>query len=88
MGAYEQDPPPPAGQHGLRMAQVWRFPQPLSAYRIGRAGVLPEVQSRPLEQATMRLYRLIGKFARDGRLNQLIYLSRYRYNYRRGASTA
>ncbi len=39
------------------------------------AGVLPEVQSRPLEQATMRLYRLIGKFARDGRLDQLMEIN-------------
>lgn len=77
MGAYEQDRRRPPDSTVLRMAQVYDFPylcyQHIASGELG--GVLPEVQSRPLEQATMRLVRLIGKFARDGRLDQLLEIN-------------
>ena len=38
-------------------------------------GVLPEVTPTSLEQATMRLVRLIGKFAKSGRLDQLLEIN-------------
>ena len=62
MGAYEQDRRRPPDSTVLRMAQVYDFPylcyQHIASGELG--GVLPEVQSKPLEQATMRLVRLIG----------------------------
>lgn len=38
-------------------------------------GTLPDVQAKPLEQATMRLVRLIGTFAKSGRLDQLLEIN-------------
>lgn len=77
LGAYEQDRRRPPDSTVLRMAQLYDFPylcyQHIAAGDLG--GVLPEVQSKPLEQATMRLVRLIGKFAKTGRLDQLLEIN-------------
>ena len=37
--------------------------------------LLPDVRQKSLEQATMRLVRLIGKFAKSGRLDQLLEIN-------------
>ncbi|MGI6181491.1 MAG: helix-turn-helix domain-containing protein [Agathobaculum sp.] len=77
LGAYEQDRRRPPDSTVLRMAQVYDFPylcyQHIALGDLG--GTLPEVQERPLEQATMRLVRLIGTFARTGRLDQLMEIN-------------
>ena len=74
LGAYEQDRRRPPDSTVLRMAQLYDFPylcyQHIASGELG--GVLPEVTPTSLEQATMRLVRLIGKFAKSGRLDQLL----------------
>ena len=59
------------------MAQLYDFPylcyQHIASGELG--GVLPEVTPTSLEQATMRLVRLIGKFAKSGRLDQLLEIN-------------
>lgn len=77
LGAYEQDRRRPPDSTVLRMAQLYDFPylcyQHIQAGALGSA--LPVVQVTPLEQATMRLVRLIGKFAKSGRLDQLLEIN-------------
>ena len=77
LGAYEQDRRRPPDSTVLRMAQVYDFPylcyQHIQSGDL--AGVLPEVGIRTLEHATMRLIRLIGRFAKDGRLDQLMEIN-------------
>ena len=77
LGAYEQDRRRPPDSTVLRMAQLYDFPVSLlSAYPVGRSRrVLPQVGVRTLEHATMRLIRLIGRFAKDGRLDQLMEIN-------------
>lgn len=59
------------------MAQLYDFPylcyQHIQSGDL--AGVLPQVGVRTLEHATMRLIRLIGRFAKDGRLDQLMEIN-------------
>ena len=73
LGAYEQDRRRPPDSTVLRMAQLYDFPylcyQHIASGELG--GVLPEVTLTSLEQATMRLVRLIGKFAKSGRLLEI-----------------
>ena len=61
----------------LLMAQLYDFPylcyQHIQSGDL--AGVLPQVGVRTLEHATMRLIRLIGRFAKDGRLDQLMEIN-------------
>ena len=77
LGAYEQDRRRPPDSTVLRMAQLYDFPylcyQHIASGELG--GALPDVQAKPLEQATMRLVRLIGKFAKSGRLDQLLEIN-------------
>ena len=77
LGAYEQDRRRPQDSTVLRMAQLYDFPylcyQHIASGELG--GVLPEVTPTSLEQATMRLVRLIGKFAKSGRLDQLLEIN-------------
>lgn len=77
LGAYEQDRRRPPDSTVLRMAQLYDFPylcyQHIQSGDL--AGVLPEVGIRTLEHATMRLIRLIGRFAKDGRLDQLMEIN-------------
>ena len=77
LGAYEQDRRRPPDSTVLRMAQLYDFPylcyQHIASGELG--GVLPEVTPTSLEQATMRLVRLIGKFAKSGRLDQLLEIN-------------
>lgn len=77
LGAYEQDRRRPPDSTVLRMAQLYDFPY-LCYQHIASGGlgsVLPEVTPKSLEQATMRLVRLIGKFAKSGRLDQLLEIN-------------
>ena len=77
LGAYEQDRRRPPDSTVLRMAQLYDFPylcyQHIASGELG--GVLPEVTPTSLEQATTRLVRLIGKFAKSGRLDQLLEIN-------------
>lgn len=77
LGAYEQDRRRPPDSTVLRMAQIYDFPylcyQHIQSGDL--AGVLPEVGIRTLEHATMRLIRLIGQFAKVGRLDDLLLIS-------------
>lgn len=77
LGAYEQDRRRPPDSTVLRMAQMYDFPylcyQHIASGELG--SVLPEVTPKSLEQATMRLVRLIGKFAKSGRLDQLLEIN-------------
>lgn len=77
LGAYEQDRRRPPDSTVLRMAQLYDFPylcyQHLQSGNLG--GVLPSIQYKPLEQATMRLVRLIGAMAHEGRLGQLMEIA-------------
>ena len=77
LGAYEQDRRRPPDSTVLRMAQLYDFPylcyQHIASGELG--GVLPEVTPTSREQATMRLVRLIGKFAKSGRLDQLLEIN-------------
>ena len=77
LGAYEQDRRRPPDSTVLRMAQLYDFPylcyQHIQSGDL--AGVLPQVGVRTLEHATMRLIRLIGRFAKDGRLDQLMEIN-------------
>ena len=77
LGAYEQDRRRPPDSTVLRMVQLYDFPylcyQHIASGELG--GVLPEVTPTSLEQATMRLVRLIGKFAKSGRLDQLLEIN-------------
>ena len=77
LGAYEQDRRRPPDSTVLRMAQLYDFPylcyQHLQTGNLG--GVLPSIQCKPLEQATMRLVRLIGAMAHEGRLGQLMEIA-------------
>lgn len=77
LGAYEQNRRRPADKVVLRMARLYDYPylcyQHLASGELG--GVLPEVKQTSLEQATMRLVRLIGKFAKSGRLDQLMEIN-------------
>lgn len=77
LGAYEQDRRRPPDSTVLRMAQLYDFPylcyQHIASGELG--SVLPEVTPKSLEQATMRLVRLIGKFAKSGRLDQLLEIN-------------
>ena len=77
LGAYEQDRRRPPDSTVLRMAQLYEFPylcyQHIQSGDL--AGVLPQVGVRTLEHATMRLIRLIGRFAKDGRLDQLMEIN-------------
>lgn len=71
------------GQRRPPDAVVWRMAtlygsmilcyQHIASGELG--GVLPEVTPTSLEQATMRLVRLIGKFAKSGRLDQLLEIN-------------
>lgn len=77
IGAYEQGRRRPPDSTVLRMAQIYDFPylcyQHIQSGDL--AGVLPEVGIRTLEHATMRLIRLIGQFAKVGRLDDLLLIS-------------
>lgn len=77
LGAYEQGRRRPPDSTVLRMAQVYDFPylcyQHIQSGDL--AGVLPEVGRKSLECATMRLIRLIGQFAKVGRLDDLLFIS-------------
>ena len=77
LGAYEQDRRRPPDSTVLRMAQLYDFPylcyQHIQSGDL--AGVLPQVGVRTLEHATMRLIRLIGRIAKDGRLDQLMEIN-------------
>lgn len=77
LGAYEQDRRRPPDSTVLRMAQLYDFPylcyQHIQSGDL--AGVLPQVGHKSLECATMRLIRLIGRFAKDGRLDQLMEIN-------------
>ena len=77
LGAYEQERRRPPDSTVLRMAQLYDFPylcyQHIQSGDL--AGVLPQVGVRTLEHATMRLIRLIGRFAKDGRLDQLMEIN-------------
>lgn len=77
LGAYEQDRRRPPDGTVLRMAQLYDFPylcyQHIQSGDL--AGVLPQVGVRTLEHATMRLIRLIGSFAKTGRLDDLLLIS-------------
>ena len=77
LGAYEQGRRRPPDSTVLRMAQLYDFPylcyQHIQSGDL--AGVLPQVGVRTLEHATMRLIRLIGRFAKDGRLDQLMEIN-------------
>ena len=72
LGAYEQDRRRPPDSTVLRMAQLYDFPylcyQHIQSGDL--AGVLPRVGHKSLECATMRLIRLIGSFAKTGRLSE------------------
>ena len=71
------------GQRRPPDAVVWRMAtlygsmilcyQHIASGELG--GTLPDVQAKPLEQATMRLVRLIGTFAKSGRLDQLLEIN-------------
>ena len=71
------------GQRRPPDAVVWRMAtlygsmilcyQHIASGELG--GTLPDVQAKPLEQATMRLVRLIGTFAKSGRLDQLMEIN-------------
>ena len=77
LGAYEQDRRRPPDSTVLRMAQLYDFPylcyQHIQSGDL--AGVLPQVGHKSLECATMRLIRLIGRFAKDGRLDKLMEIN-------------
>lgn len=77
LGAYEQDRRRPPDSTVLRMAQLYDFPylcyQHIQSGDL--AGVLPQVGHKSLECATMRLIRLIGSFAKTGRLDDLLLIS-------------
>lgn len=77
LGAYEQGRRRPPDSTVLRMAQAYDFPylcyQHIQSGDL--AGVLPEVGRKSLECATMRLIRLIGQFAKVGRLDDLLFIS-------------
>ena len=77
IGAYEQGRRRTPDSTVLRMAQIYDFPylcyQHIQSGDL--AGVLPEVGIRTLEHATMRLIRLIGQFAKVGRLDDLLLIS-------------
>ena len=72
LGAYEQDRRRPPDSTVLRMAQLYDFPylcyQHIQSGDL--AGVLPQVGVRTLEHATMRLIRLIGRFAQLMEINE------------------
>lgn len=77
LGAYEQNRRRPPDKVVLRMARLYDYPylcyQHLATGELG--DVLPEVKQTSLEQATLRLVRLIGKFAKSGRLDQLMEIN-------------
>ena len=77
IGAYEQNRRRPPDSTVLRMAQIYDFPylcyQHIQSGDL--AGVLPQVGCKSLEHATMRLIRLIGSFAKTGRLDDLLLIS-------------
>lgn len=73
LGAYEQGRRRPPDEVVCRMAQVYHSTYLCYQHLLSGAlgDVLPDVQPKQLAQATLRLLRLIGKFARSGRLDQL-----------------
>ena len=77
LGAYEQDRRRPPDSTVFRMIQLYDVPylcyQHIAAGDLG--GMLPEVQDRPLEQATMRFVRLVGKLVKTSRLDQLMEIN-------------
>ena len=77
LGAYEQDRRRPPDSTVLRRALLYDFPylcyQHIQSGEL--AGVLPQVGVRTLEHATMRRIRLIGRCAKDGRLDQLMEIN-------------
>lgn len=77
ISAYETDRRRPPDSTVLRMAQVYDFPylcyQHLQSGAL--AGVLPDVQQRSLQEAAMRIVRLVRRFADDRRLGQLLEIA-------------
>lgn len=77
LGAYEQDRRRPPDSTVLRMAQVYDFPylcyQHIQSSDMG--AVLPEVRRKPIEQATLRIVRLVSQLAQNGRLDQLMEIT-------------
>lgn len=77
LGAYEQGRRRPPDSTVLRMAQIYDFLylcyQHIQSGDL--AGVLPEIGCKSLEYATMRLIRLMGKFAKSGRYDQLMEIN-------------
>lgn len=77
LGAYEQNRRRPPDKVVLRMARLYDYPylcyQHLASGELG--DLLPDVRQKSLEQATMRLVRLIGEFAKSGRLDQLMEIN-------------
>lgn len=77
LGAYEQNRRRPPDKVVLRMARLYDYPylcyQHLATGELG--DLLPDVRQKSLEQATMRLVRLIGEFAKSGRLDQLMEIN-------------
>ena len=77
ISAYETGRRRPPDSTVLRMAQVYDFPylcyQHLQSGAL--AAVLPEVQQRSLQEAVMRIVRLVRRFADDQRLGQLLEIA-------------
>lgn len=77
LGAYEQGRRRPPENTVLRMAQIYDYER-LCYQHIQSgvfAGVLPEIGCKSLEYATMRLVRLMGRFAKSGRYDQLMEIN-------------
>ena len=74
---YETGRRRPSDEMVVMMAELYR--DPAMAYRhlkTSAAGqILPEVTERSLEQCTMRLFRLLRNFAREGRVETLLEIA-------------
>lgn len=77
ISAYETGRRRPPDSTVLRMAQAYDFPY--LCYQHLQSGelscVLPELQPYHLQEAAMRLFRLISRFARDQRTEQLLEIA-------------
>lgn len=75
--AYETDRRRPPDTMVLRMAQIYNFPY-LCYQHIETgdlAGVVPHVEETGLQEAAMRLFRVIRRFAADHRTEQLLEIA-------------
>lgn len=77
ISAYETGRRRPPDSTVLRMAQIYDFPY--LCYQHLQSGdlacVLPELQPYPLQEAAMRLFRLVSRFARDQRTEKLLEIA-------------